>query len=83
MKTIRHDLRCNRITSIDSEEERCICPSRQYFGLHLTSKTGYRKLYFQDYEEMLAAAELLLRAGQGFEKRIDQYEVLGMSPNAQ
>ena len=65
------------MTSIDSVKKRLTSPSHQLSGLHLTTKEGYRKLLFLSHEEMLAASDYLIRVGQKFERRADQYEIIG------
>ena len=48
--TISHDLDDLRVTSIDTETERLICPAKRHFGMKLTTNTGYRKLFFPSHD---------------------------------
>ena len=45
------------------------------------SKISFRKLYFLTYEKMLFAMDILLRVGQKFKSRVDQYELLDTQSN--
>ena len=75
-KAIRHDCKTIRVSSIDTKTQRFVCQAKRHFGLNIMSKIGYRKLYFLTYEQMLSAIEFLIRVGQKFKSRADQYEVI-------
>ena len=49
---VSYDLKKSRVSSIDSPDEKLLCPSRRHYGLILNSEAGYRKLYFLTYEQM-------------------------------
>ena len=82
-KTIRHDLKSVRVSTIDSKNQRLVCQAKRHFGLYVISKHNYRILYFLTHEEMLAAMDLLIRVGQKFEHRADQHEVYGAQPDTE
>ena len=62
-KMIRHDLKAIRVASIDTKTQRLICQAKRHFCLNITSREGYRKLYFLTHDQMLAAMDLLLCVG--------------------
>ena len=75
-KMIRYDLKDIRVSSIDTKTQWLVCQAKRHFCLNITSKQGYRKLYFLTHDQMLAAIDLFLRVGQKFKSRADQYEVV-------
>ena len=65
------------VTSIDSSgTQRFTCPAKRHFVINLTSQAGIRKLFFLSHDQMLSALDLLIRVGQKFARRADQYQVI-------
>ena len=73
---IRHDFKTVRVSSIDTQTQRLECQAKRHYALNIVSRTSFRKLYFLTYDKMLSAMDLLLRVGQKFQSRADQYEVV-------
>ena len=71
-RVLMHDLRSWRVTSVDSENKRVLCPQRRFYGLILLShEQGHRKLYFLTHEQMVNAADFLITHSQRFQTRLD------------
>ena len=76
VQTIRHDLMGLSVTSIDSKAQRFTCAAKRHFVITLTFQEGIRKLFFLSHDQMLSALDVLIRVGQKFARRADQYQVI-------
>ena len=59
---VSHDLKNMHISSIDTPEKKCLDGSHRLFGAMLNSQSGYRKVYFLTYEDMVNGIDRLVKA---------------------
>ena len=77
---IEHDLNLVRVCSIDTPERKLLCKVRCMYGLQMIDKNDIsRKLFFTKYEDMLAAANTLIKAQQT--TRVKSYKLLKSMPD--
>ena len=77
---IEHDLNQVRVCSIDTPERKLLCKVRCMYGLQIIDKDNIsRKLFFIKYEDMLAAANTLIKAQQT--TRVKSYKLLRSMPD--
>ena len=79
---IRHDLRVCSFSSIDTPTGKFICKKSRHYGLTLSTKQGYRKIYFLSYEHLQIGIDFLVCQGQRFTSREDQYKIVGDYPDS-
>ena len=60
--SIKHELETSSITSIDSQERKCLCKSKRHYGALLANSVGHRKLYFVSVEQMDVAINYILKS---------------------
>ena len=75
-KSVVHDLRTHRVSSIDSATQRLLCKSSRHFCAKVESRSGFRKIYFLSYQHMVDAIDFILLHGQSFSKRDFQYNLV-------
>ena len=79
--TISHDLRACSFSSIDTTDGKYLCKKSRHYGLSLSTKQGYRKVYFLSFEHLQIGIDFLVCQGQRFASRSAQYKIVGDYPD--